>query len=400
MAQPNGAQAPVTPIRTLPPVPPFNSPSTGTTHIPDSLPASQQPPPTLSQIPDLLLQMLNSITATLRSVFSEKPPHTIQRLAELVLFPTKYYRTLPAWLRAVDRTVSVSSTADIFPLPHAQPLPNSVIDSSLLNGVHGDGASSTGTGTGGGGILWDNTDSQDGYDASLGSDESLGGALLTPIPWLKNGVSSSDESSTGSDMLSEPIDALATGTMVPEREDGAVTQGELIRQEQQAGVVPASRSAMGPSRMMAGAEETSGGITIDDEGQGESIPHARGPDLVGTVDMGLVGGRGFEVQIGSKKERGQDDGNVDLNVNDAQEVLMNAGQPRNDSDHAEEPGQPAGERPEEMQLDIDPAVVETGDDANADIVLTDADGKIEDSEQRADRSGENIGPDASDTSVV
>ena len=49
------------------------------------------------------------------------------------------------------------------------PLPGSIVDSSLVNGVNGIGSS---------GLMFS--------DSALGSDESLGGALLTPIPWLNN----------------------------------------------------------------------------------------------------------------------------------------------------------------------------------------------------------------------
>jgi hypothetical protein len=59
--------------------------------------------------------------------------------------------------------VSVSSTADIFPLPRTGP------QGDLTNGI------TNGT-----------TTSFMVTDESLGSDESLGGALLTPIPWLIN----------------------------------------------------------------------------------------------------------------------------------------------------------------------------------------------------------------------
>jgi hypothetical protein len=293
----------------------------------------------------------------LRTCFSEKPPHTIQRLAELVLFPTKHYKTLPAWLRAVDRVVSVSSTADIFPLPHAQPLPGSVVDSTLTNGVNG-----VGSGTGGGGILWTNSDSRNGYDAGLGSDESLGGALLTPIPWLKNGVNNScstDMSSPRSDPLSDPIE-IEAHRMAPEREDGAVTQGELIRQEQEAGIVPVSQTIrLGSSHI--GSEPEDG--ELDDS---EAIPHARGPDIVGATDIGLQGGRNMEVSIG---------GHADARVDQAR---------------LDEEGKPA---------DVEMRAEEDADDE--DIVLTDVDGKTDGpADKKADASGENVGPDAAETSAA
>jgi hypothetical protein len=350
----NGLPQPPPP-RPLPPVPAFDSSATSTPRVPESLPPSQ--PLSADSFPDLLIQQFNYITQTLRTCFSEKPPHTIQRLAELVLSPTKHYKTLPAWLRAVDRVISVSSTADIFPLPHAQPLPGSVIDSTLANGVNG-----VGSGTGGGGILWTNSDSRNGYDAGLGSDESLGGALLTPIPWLKNGVNTSgstDMSSPRSDPLSDPIETEGH-PMVPERKDGAVTQGELIRQEQEAGIVPVSQTmGLGSSHMSSEAEDGE----LDDS---EALPHARGPDIVGAADIGLQDGRNMEVSIG---------GHADAQV---------------DQVRVDEAGKPA---------DVDMKAEDEADDE--DIVLTDVDGKTdEQADEKADASGENVGPDAADTSAV
>lgn len=294
------AQAPTTPVRTLPPVPPF----------PSTVPESRAPSHNLSstqdlahdlsadilyELPAVLLQLIQSITQTLRNGFGNRPPHTIQRLAELILYPTKHYKTLPAYLRAMDRVVSVSSTADIFPLSEVP---------AIVNGVNGDG---------GLGILWTNNETRNGYDGdSLGSDESLGGALLTPIPWLRNGINSvedsgedstqhdSNSSATSGDGLGEAI-SLGTGMgngdpLVPEREDGAVTQGELMRMEQEAGVVPLTQNREDTSvtRTM---------VDVGDEGayadESDMVPHARGPDVVGSVDMGRVGGRDVELHIGS-----------------------------------------------------------------------------------------------------
>lgn len=116
--------------------------------------------PTNESLPSPLALLLDSIKSTLRSLFSSKPPHTIQRLSELILYPNMHYRTLPAYLRAVDRVVSVTSSAEIFPLQVQA-------STSQPNGVTNGGGSS--------GLLFDHTP---------GSDESLGGALLTPIPWL------------------------------------------------------------------------------------------------------------------------------------------------------------------------------------------------------------------------
>jgi hypothetical protein len=350
----NGLPQP--PSRPHPPRPAIDSSATSTSRVAESLPPSQ--PPSADTIPDLLIQQFNYIIQTLRTCFSEKPPHTIQRFAELVLCPTKHYKTLPAWLRAVDRVVSVSSTADIFPLPHAQPLPGSVIDSTVTNGL----VNGVGSGTGGGGILWTNSDSRNGYDAGLGSDESLGGALLTPIPWLKNGVnnsSSTDMSSPRSDPLGDQIEADGN-PMVPEREDGAVTQGELIRQEQEAGIVPVNQTMGSRSSNMGGEAEDG---ELDDS---ESMPHARGPDIVGAADIGLQGGRNMEVSIG---------GHADARVDQAQ------------LEHVEGA---------ENAADVEMKAEDEGGDE--DIVLTDVDGKTdEQANEKADASGANVGPDVADS---
>ncbi|KAI1620379.1 hypothetical protein EDD37DRAFT_177300 [Exophiala viscosa] len=410
------AQAPSTPVRNLPPVPPFpNSSATSTSHVPDSLPPSQDPAvDPINELPALLLQMLNSVTQTLQSAFSERPPHTIQRLAELVIYPTKHYKALPAWLRALDRVVRVSSSADIFPLSDTPP---------MVNGVNGDG---------GGGILWNNDNTRNGYDNnSLGSDESLGGALLTPIPWLRNGLGgvegSSEESghlgsdqSASTDSLGEPLimpEHNASEHLAPERADGGVTQGELMRMEQEAGVIPLNQSSHdgsgAPSRTMAGAEE---GLYMDEDG--DLVPHARGPDVVGSVDMGRVGGQDVQIRIGSPP---QEDGRT-TDANDAQTVLPDQDDLPTVTDSAIEPSTVDSDDFEIVLKDSESAAAgvdamqvdesarsdgkqeigqQSKEEHDGDIVLVDADGKTEDdAASKADASGENIGPDAADTSTV
>jgi hypothetical protein len=307
------SQTPSTPARNLPPVPLFpNSSATTTSHVPDSMPASQNnsSSQTNDELPDILRRLLNGIVATLQSAFSERPPHTVQRLAELILDPKKHYATLPAWLRAVDRVVNVSSTADCFPLSDESPAINGVPNGETGVGILHNAGSAT--------MI------RHGYDsASLGSDESLGGALLTPIPWLRNGTNQSSEASSLEELshreeqdnsLGGPLELSADprsptpvsvddnsasaavhtpdDPLVPERPDGAVTQGELIRMEQEAGVVPISAG----SGKSGNAPQQN---ALDVEDIGETAPHARGPDLVGAVDMGKVGGKDVEVHIGS-----------------------------------------------------------------------------------------------------
>jgi len=402
-AQP--APAPSTPLRNLPPVPPF--PGSSASRIPDSQPAPSDSP--VSDLPTPLVQLLNSITRILRHSFSNRPPHTIQRLSELLLQPTRYYKSLPAWLRALDRVVSVSSTADIFPLDNTP---------AVVNGVNGDG---------GGGILWNNAATSDtrngtGYDANgLGSDESLGGALLTPIPWLTRESGSepsvSDLSAMGGDTqedgLGDPIELPSTAgmqgssdPMVPEREDGAVTQGELIRMEQEAGVVPVG--------IAAESTRVEGGTEMDEEG--EAMPHARGPDVVGTVDMGLVEGKEIELNISSPPGG---ECKKDVDVNDAQEVLSGSGNEATSADgshrgsedfvdikkedaleaSAAKTGTTGTE--DEMQVERKEKESEKEKDDDGDIVLVDVDGKTEDERDgKPGTSGENVGPDVAEASTL
>lgn len=293
-----------------------------------------------SAIPIQLLDLFEYIKSTLRSSFAKDPPHTIQRLAELILYPKTHYRFLPSYLRALDRVVCVSSPAKLFPLP-AVALPTQ----GLLNGATAPAAIPA--------------------KESLGSDESLGGALLTPIPWLKADRSSFGDSNSestsptqsqggsqgGNELKSEDTEmvdgpngvgrvetvSVVNGVMVKSsngsptktsstagaegegsdaqsatkhtvgeslREAGAVTQGELLRLEQEAGVVPVSVASRSPSRNKNAASGSSGSAQSKSYGPGEDAqtdaqqaeaegtdeegekPHARGPDAITDEDIG------------------------------------------------------------------------------------------------------------------
>lgn len=139
--------------------------------VPDSQPQpSTQQPSSDETLPPPLALLLNSIRSAINSSFTEKPPHTIQRLAELILRPTAHYRTLPAYLRALDRVVSVTSSTDLFPF-HMEAT-TAAAAAAQPNGLLHPGNSAT---------SYLVTDTH-----AFGSDDSLGGALLTPIPWLSN----------------------------------------------------------------------------------------------------------------------------------------------------------------------------------------------------------------------
>lgn len=305
--------------------------------------------------------MLAEITGILNETFHTYPPHTIQRLAELVLEPRRHYKSLPSYLHAVDRVVHVTSGNNIYPLPPAIP----DMSHMTINGVVDTQAQENGTGAHDAGpSLWASSSSN---GVPIGSDEALGGALLTPIPWLARraangdtGSESGESSTLGSDGGPSPLGAAATansgqqrqanrqfdmqvrtestetidgpngvgsietvsvinGTLSAAQQQRVITQGELIRQEQRAGVVPVSQltrggpvvvtssSTSGSSAVAAGDSEAD--TAMDEgsgEGQGESEaskdtssdkadedmadeeegPHARGPDLIGAADMG------------------------------------------------------------------------------------------------------------------
>ncbi|XDG08508.1 hypothetical protein ABKA04_008123 [Annulohypoxylon sp. FPYF3050] len=238
-----------------------NPPSTSAAQTP--APPAALPP---GMLPQQILSMVAEITTTLKTTFPKYPPHTLQRLSELVIAPKHHYRTLPTYLHALDRVVHVTSGLNIYPLPPA--IPDMKSGSMLANGLSDALAAPS---------PW----------ATPGSDEALGGALLTPIPWLQpnhhgiggpssalstpgqrspNSAGSGPQSSPGpgamgSNDLEGEVRTESTETIDGPNGVGSietvsvsvngipsigargvgVTQGELLRQEQRAGVVPVSQ---------------------------------------------------------------------------------------------------------------------------------------------------------------
>ncbi|KAG9695353.1 hypothetical protein KCU95_g10109, partial [Aureobasidium melanogenum] len=251
-----------------------------------AIPQLRQQSPS-SPLPPELYALYNYSRSTLENNFPNNPPYTIQRLAELVLHPKRYYRYLPPFLQALDRVVSVTSTVNEFPLAHAN------IDSAsnfLANGEPSETHSER---------------------EGLGSDESLGGALLTPIPWLKRENGHHDFRSESSQTIEGPngvgvIETVSVsngGSALPQEEDtmsheqhlraeGGVTQGELLRQEQEAGIVPVGQEVPRRTLMASGSANAVGrgkSTLIAEEEAGEKPEehaHARGPEEIGAEDMG------------------------------------------------------------------------------------------------------------------
>lgn len=261
-----------------------------------------------NNLPPQILSMLNSIIHTLRTYFSQYPPHTIQRLGELILSPKEHYRNLPSYIHAVDRVVHVTSPANVYPLPAA--IPDAFSTRPLINGV----GPSADLGT----LSWgSSTQAQ----SSLGSDESLGGALLTPIPWLVNrsaagnsngntrikdleGEIKTENTETidgpngaGSiETVSVSVNGISSASLTTTLSDESISglraecgapQGELLLQEQQTSIEPASQH-LGTSIS---------GEAKGDEGDDE-VPHARGPDEIGVEDTGpqVAGSMGMHMQ--------------------------------------------------------------------------------------------------------
>jgi hypothetical protein len=183
-------------------------------------------------------------------------------------------------------------------------------------------------------VAWSNPTS-----STLGTDEALGGALLTPIPWLTRrspdhaveapGLgaqihSESTETIDGPNGMGsiETVTVSVNGIRSAGHAARAITQGELLRQEQRAGVVPViqlsrSQEAAAASNKNNGTRKTDEGDDKEqdaeprpgptegdieqeekeeeeeeaEEGEAEEeeedeIPHARGPEEIGINDTG------------------------------------------------------------------------------------------------------------------
>ncbi|OLN84342.1 hypothetical protein CCHL11_05919 [Colletotrichum chlorophyti] len=292
--------------------------------------------PASGSLPAQIESMLVEITKVL-STFPKYPPHTIQRLAELVLEPRRHYSHLASYLHAVDRVVHVTSGANIYPLPPAIPDMShmTLMSNGNANGQPFDPAAA---------VSWSN--STNSVASTVGTDEALGGALLTPIPWLtrrpspgsaspasSNGGGPAEIRTESTETIDGPngvgsietvsvsvngIPSMGASNSSNGNMNRAITQGELLRQEQEQGVVPvnqlvrqaeeaqhaaALRSADGgrtssPEKQQQEAETAAAEPEEDDE-----LPHARGPEEIGVGDLGpqsvttsFVGRPGLEMQ--------------------------------------------------------------------------------------------------------
>ncbi|RYC53605.1 hypothetical protein CHU98_g12604 [Xylaria longipes] len=249
----NKENNPIAP-QTTAPLPPAPAPAATTPAL--------LPPGTL---PPQLASMLSDITSHLKYTFPAYPPHTIQRVAELVINPKQHYRSLTSYLHALDRVVRVTSGLNIYPLPstHAE------IPGGLANGVL-------------------ETTSRPSPWASPGSDEALGGALLTPIPWISHNQ--------------RPIPGSSAQTQLPQPQQQPQPQPQPPPQP------PPSASAQEVTAEFEGEVRTESTETID------------GPNGVGSVETVSVsvngipsmGARGVSVTQGELLRQEQEAGLVPI----------------------------------------------------------------------------------------
>ncbi|KAK7460127.1 hypothetical protein CaCOL14_008920 [Colletotrichum acutatum] len=299
--------------------------------------ADATPATTSGSLPAQIEAMLNEINTVLAS-FPKYPPHTIQRLAELVLEPRRHYRHLASYLHAVDRVVHVTSGANTYPLPPAIP------DMSTMTLLSNGSANGQEVNNPAASVAWSN--STNSVASTVGTDEALGGALLTPIPWLTRRPSpgsSSPASSNGggpAEIRTESTETIDGPNGVGSIEtvsvsvngipsmgassSRAITQGELLRQEQEQGVVPVNQlvrqaeeaqhaaalrsgdggRASSPEKQQQDDEQqNAAGAAAAAEDENEA-PHARGPEEIGVGDLGpqsettsfVGGGPGLDMQ--------------------------------------------------------------------------------------------------------
>jgi len=221
---------------------------------------------------------------------------------------------------------------------------------------------------------------------NIGSDESLGGALLTPIPWLREhqvGAHPTHPEMVNGFGREVALDSGAGPQQSMEesmREEGAVTQGELLRQEQETSAPPfAVGSVLNTQHTLVstsshGTEARNhADVEIKDD---DSQAHARGPEQIGLADTGL---QGHALGVGQ--------------VLDMAAAAGRSGPAAGSSQNGQ--SQDALHVPAERSRS---SQIETVD-SDGDVIIADIDGTLDDEHQRAGANGENIASDAMDTTA-
>ena len=239
------------------PSPPVTVQST----IPDSQSSSTSA--LADNLPPQLLSLHSSIRGTLEQCFLQAPPFTVQRLVELILYPTSHYRTLPSFLRAIDRVISVSSTTDEFPLP-------SLANDSLESGE---------------------TSYLAAQARPLNQTDEFNGAALTRIPWLhKDGAIfmnsdrqlMSDLRTESTSFIDGPHGAGSIETVTVSVNGSPKLSRDLVNLSSNA---QATGKVAGLDQLPS---QNSNSIAKDQRAGelGDEVVHVRGPAEIGMEDMG------------------------------------------------------------------------------------------------------------------
>jgi hypothetical protein len=143
------------------------------------------------------------------------------------------------------------------------------------------------------------------------------------------------------------------------RAEGAVTQGELLRQEQEAGVV-----AVSPRRLRM-TEEEMRIMDADEQDEEDEKPHARGPEEIGMEDTGpqeRPSGHGLDMEhaVGRHKRESSVEREIgsheeSSSVETKEDVMKDA-----DDEDDKEQGKAEGEEEEEVK-DEDVDIADAGD---------------------------------------
>jgi len=213
-------------------------------------------------LPPQMQEMLDEIVRTLRT-FPAHPPHTMQRIAELFLKPQHHYKALASYLHALDRVVHVTSPSNRYPLAAPDSVPNGVVEA----------------------VSWGNISTS----AGVGSDEALGGALLTPIPWLadqgsREGSREGASSSSAAAQQDRRPEIRTESTTTVEGPNGV---GSIETVSISVNGIPSMTSTAGvtmrPVSHHDGSEGSEGSDLAEEE---DEEPHVRGPDEIDAKDLG------------------------------------------------------------------------------------------------------------------
>lgn len=237
------------------------------------------------EMPQPILDLIDYIMTTLKTNFAKYPPHTIQRLAELILFPRDHYRYLAPYLHAIDRVISATTTINMYPLPLSEPEPEAfaILAAGVAPSAPEDPANSED----------ENGLSSTGFDLPSGSDlDDFLGSLLTPIPWLRRRTSNDfSEDSTTDDESSPPSTADGSDAAFSTRDSAA---GSEWSNGQNA---PASRSPslLHQSPSLASQRLHQHGHTSQHrmEVRTEAIETIEGPNGMGSIETVSVSVNGI-----------------------------------------------------------------------------------------------------------